>query len=206
VRERFPREELSGDPPPPILTRMTNFKVHTISAAPAESIPALQGLEQGLGFVPNLAATMAESPTLINGFVNLRQTLASGELTGVEREIVAIAVSLENDCDYCMAAHSTFALMQNADKDAVAAARAGDEPADPKLGALYRLARSLVAKRVHVSDAETQALLDAGYTRGALFEVVAQAGHTTLANLAHSISKAPLDDAFKPQIWAQAVA
>jgi AhpD family alkylhydroperoxidase len=149
---------------------------------------------------------MAESPTLINGFVNLRQTLASGELTGVEREIVAIAVSLENDCDYCMAAHSTFALMQNADKDAVAAARAGDEPADPKLGALYRFARSLVAKRGHVSDDETQALLDAGYTRGALFEVVAQACHTTLANRAHRISKAPLDDAFKPQIWAQAVA
>jgi uncharacterized peroxidase-related enzyme len=206
VRERFPRWELSGDPPPHILTGMTDFDVHTIGAAPAGSIAALRRLEQGLGFVPNLAATMAESSTLINGFVNLRQTLARGELTGVEREIVALAVSLENDCDYCIAAHSTFALMQNADHDAVAAARAGDEPNDPKLGALYRFARSLVASRGHVSDDETQALLAAGYSRGALFEVIAQAGHTTLANLAHGISKAPLDDAFKPQIWLQPAA
>jgi uncharacterized peroxidase-related enzyme len=197
---------LSGGPPLHILTRMANFKVHTIDAAPTDSIPALRGLEQGLGFVPNLAATMAESPTLINGFVNLRQTLASGELTGVEREIVAIAVSLENDCDYCIAAHSTFALMQNADEDAVTAARGGDEPTDRKLGALFRFARSLVAKRGHVSDDETQALLDAGYSRGGLLEVVAQAGHTTLANLAHSITKAPLDDTFKPQIAVPAVA
>jgi AhpD family alkylhydroperoxidase len=117
---------------------------------------------------------------------------------------VALAVSLENDCDYCMAAHSTFALMQKADEEAVAAARRGKEPEEPKLGALYRFARSLVAKKGHVTEDESQALLDAGYTRGALFEVVAQVGHTTLANLAHSISNAPLDRAFKAQTWAKA--
>ena len=185
---------------------MTDFTVHTIDDAPADSVPPLRALERGLGFVPNLAATMAESPTLITGFVELRQTLAGGELTGVEREIVALAVSLENDCDYCMAAHSTFALMQEADDNAVSAARAGDEPHDPKLGALYRFARSLVAKKGHVGDAGTQALLDAGYSRGALFEVVAQIGHTTLANLAHSITRAPLDDEFEPQAWVPAAA
>jgi AhpD family alkylhydroperoxidase len=147
---------------------------------------------------------MAESPTLIDGFVGLRKTLAGGELSGVEREIVAIAVSLENDCGYCMAAHSTFALMLNADMTAVLDARGGREPEDPKLGALYRFARSLVASKGHVSEHERQALLDAGYSRGALFDVIAQVGHTTLANLAHGISEAPLDDAFKPQAWAKA--
>jgi uncharacterized peroxidase-related enzyme len=185
---------------------MPDFTIHRIDAAPAGSAEALQALEQGLGFVPNLAATMAESPVLVSGFVDLRKTLAGGELTGVEREIVALAVSLENDCDYCMAAHSTFALMQKADEEAVAAARTGDEPKDPKLAALYRFARSLVAKRGHVTDAETQALLEAGYSRGAVFEVVAQVGHTTLANFAHTISDAPLDGAFEAQAWAKAAA
>lgn len=185
---------------------MSQFQVHTLDSAPADSTASLRALEQGLGFVPNLAATMAESPTLISGFVNLRKTLARGELSGVEREIVALAVSLENDCDYCMAAHSTFALMQKGDAEAVSAAREAREPEDPKLGALYRFARGLVAKKGHVSEDESHALLDAGYSRGALFEVIAQVGHTTLANLAHSISKAPLDDAFKPQAWAKAAA
>jgi hypothetical protein len=103
-----------------------------------------------------------------------------------------------------MAAHSTFALMQKADPEAVAAARTGDEPEDSKLAALYRFARSLVTKRGHVTGEETQALLDAGCSRGALFDVVAQVGHTTLANFAHSISDAPLDGAFEPQAWAKA--
>lgn len=185
---------------------MSQFQIYTIDSAPAASTAALRALEQALGFVPNLAATMAESPTLVTGFVDLRTTLAAGELTGVEREIVALAVSLENDCDYCMAAHSTFALMQKADEAAVSAARGGEAPADPKLGALYRFARSLVAKKGHVADEETRALLEAGYAPAALFDVVAQVGSTTLANLAHSISKAPVDDAFEPQAWAKAPA
>jgi uncharacterized peroxidase-related enzyme len=181
------------------------FQIHTLESAPAESVPALRALEQGLGFVPNLAATMAESPVLITGFVELRKTLSESELTGVEREIVALAVSLENDCDYCMAVHSTFALMQNAEQEAVVAARQGEPPADPKLGALYRFARSLVRTKGHVTADETHALLAAGYSRRALFEVVAQVvGHTTLANLAHSISKTPVDSAFAAQEWAAA--
>ena len=185
---------------------MNAFEVHTIDSAPADSTTSLRALQQGLGFVPNLAATMAESPVLVNGFVDLRNTLAAGELTGVEREIVALAVSLENDCDYCMAAHSTFALMQKADQEAMSAVRRGEEPADSRLAALYRYARSLMANKGHVTREDSQTLLDAGYTRAALFEVVAQAGHTTLANFAHSISEAPLDNAFQPQAWAKATA
>lgn len=183
---------------------MTEFQIHTIESAPEGSATALRTLEQGLGFVPNLAATMAESPALVTGFVDLRKTLAGGELTGVEREIVALAVSFENDCDYCVAAHSTFALMQEADEQAVSAAREGIAPEDPRLGALYRFTRSLVAKKGHVTDEETEALLEAGYSRGAVFDLVAQVGFTTLANFAHSIGKAPVDKAFEPQAWARA--
>jgi uncharacterized peroxidase-related enzyme len=185
---------------------VSRFPIHTIDSAPIESTAALRALEERLGFVPNLAATMAESPTLVGGFVDLRARLSDGELSGVEREIVALAVSLENDCDYCMAAHSTFALMQEADEEAVSAARDGREPGDPALATLYRFARSLVAKKGHVTERECQALLDAGYSPAALFDVIAQVGHTTLANLAHSISKAPLDGAFQPQAWAKAAA
>ncbi len=180
---------------------MSQFVIHTVDSAPAESTAALRSLQQGLGFVPNLAATMAESSTLVSGFVDLRQTLATGELTGVEREIVALAVSFENHCDYCMAAHSTFALMQAADEKDVAAARAGEGPDDVKLGALFRFARCLVAKKGHVAEEDSRALLAAGYSPAALLEVIAQVAHTTMANFAHSVSDAPLDEAFEPQMW-----
>ena len=185
---------------------MSTFEIHTIDSAPVNSTAALRALQQGLGFVPNLAATMAGSPALVCGFVDLRTTLAGGELTGAEREIVALATSIENDCGYCMAAHSTFALKQNADEGTVAAARAGHPPDDARLGALYRFARELVARRGHISQTETRALMNAGYSQAAVLEVVAQVGCTTLANLTYNISDIPLDAAFEPQAWARAAA
>src|ERR1700752_3643057 len=153
---------------------MTTFEIHTIASAPEASALALRTLDEGLGFVPNLAATMAASPALGNRVVALRGRLAGSELTGAEREIVALAVSRENGCDYCMAAHSTFALMQDAGPDDVAAARAGAPPPDARLGALSVCARALAAPRGHVGEDETRAFLDAGWSRGALFDVIAQ--------------------------------
>jgi uncharacterized peroxidase-related enzyme len=183
------------------------FQIHTLQTAPAGSLPALRTLEQGLGFVPNLAGAMAESPALITGFADLRKTLATtGNLTGVEREIIALAVSIENNGHYCMAAHSTFALMQKAPEAAVVAARAGEAPADPGLGALYRFTRILVAGKGHVSGEDTQALLNAGYSPSAVFDLVAQVANTSMANFAHSISDAPVDQAFAPQAWQAAAA
>jgi hypothetical protein len=43
---------------------MESFSVHTIESAPDASRRALQGLNQILGRIPNLAATMAESPVV----------------------------------------------------------------------------------------------------------------------------------------------
>jgi alkylhydroperoxidase family enzyme len=105
-----------------------------------------------------------------------------------------------------MAAHSTFALMQNASEEAVLATRAGDPPADPRLGALYRFTRTLVARKGDVSGEDTQALLNAGYSPSAVFELVAQVAHATMANLSHSISHAPVDQAFAPHAWPAAAA
>jgi len=67
-------------------------------------------------------------------------------------------------------------------------------------------AGALAATCGHVGEDETRAFLDAGWSRGALFDVIAQVGLTTLANLAHHVSGVPVDDAFAPQAWAPAAA
>ena len=102
-----------------------------------------------------------------------------------------------------MAVHSTFALMQEADPDDVAGARDGDGPPDPKLAALYRFTRALVASNGHI---EIDELLEAGYPREAVLTVIAQVGFTTLANLAYGVSGVPVDGPFAPQAWVPAEA
>lgn len=41
---------------------MRDLKIHTIDSAPVESRPTLEGINADLGFVPNMAGTMAASP------------------------------------------------------------------------------------------------------------------------------------------------
>jgi AhpD family alkylhydroperoxidase len=187
---------LSSAPAQPILAAMTEFPIHTVESAPPASQEPLGALTGALGFTPNLAAAMSGSPALIGGFMDLRARIASEGLDGVEREIVALATSRQNGCDYCMAVHSTFALTQGADAADVAGARDGDGPPDPKLGALYRFTRSLLADAADPDD-----LAAAGYAPETALTVAAQIGFTTLANLGHRLTRVPVDDAFAAQAW-----
>ena len=82
---------------------------------------------------------MAESPTLLEAFLTLRAVAARGALDPVAREIVSIAVAFETGCDYCVAAHSTFALKQGAPARRVEAVRSGATLSDPRLDALAPL-------------------------------------------------------------------
>jgi hypothetical protein len=78
---------------------MTQFTIHTVDTAPPDSRAALEALRQEVGFLPNLAATMAESPTLIEGFTTLRTILGGGPFTAVERETIA-AVAFTTIANY----------------------------------------------------------------------------------------------------------
>lgn len=102
---------------------MNDFPIHTVQTAPAGSRPVLEQLEAEVGFVPNLAATMAGSPALLGAFTSARSAVRGGSLGGPERETIALAVSFENSCSYCMAAHCTFAEMEGAPEPALEALR-----------------------------------------------------------------------------------
>ena len=124
---------------------MSTFTIHP------DSSETLQALERSIGFIPNLAAAIAASPTALQGFVGLQTALRGSTLTGLEREVVGITVSRFNDCAYSLAAHSTFARRQGGDDALIAALVAGEPLADERLEALrgvhVRAARAARARR-----------------------------------------------------------
>jgi uncharacterized peroxidase-related enzyme len=172
---------------------MTTFSIHTPQSAPEGSREALAQLEERVGFIPNLAAAMAESPVTLRGFGGLQATLRQTTLGALEREVVGVATSHENACAYSIAAHSTFAAGLGATPEVVAALRAGEPLPDPRLEALWAFAAELARTRGH---ADIDPLLDAGYSREQVLEAIAQAGYTTLANLVANALDTPADDRF----------
>jgi AhpD family alkylhydroperoxidase len=184
------------------MTTQQQFQVHTLDSAPDAARPALTALEQRIGFIPNLAATMAGSAVLINGFGALQDALRGSALTGAEREVVGLTVSHENACRYSMAAHTVFANRQGAPDEAVAALRAGTPPADERLRALHEFTLAVLRERGHVPAPRVEALRAAGYTGEQLFEVIAQIGYTCIANWVANVADPPLDQAFGSQAWS----
>ena len=60
----------------------------------------------GLPFVPNLFKAMGNNPIYLEATWNqFKATMGHGELTPREKELVALAVSATNNCEYCIYAH-----------------------------------------------------------------------------------------------------
>jgi AhpD family alkylhydroperoxidase len=177
---------LSGDRDGSKLPAM--FTVHTTSSAPEGSRDALAALERNIGFIPNLAATIAGSPVAMSGFVSLQTALRGTRLTALEREVVGVTVSRFNESPYSLAAHSVFASAAGGSDEVIAALRAGDALDDPRLESIRAFTQSVLESRGHTSPN--------GLDAEEALEVVTQIAYTTFANLAANVASTPIDDAF----------
>ena len=146
---------------------MSMYEVHTVETAPEASKPLLRNLKSTIGMIPNLAASMSESPELLNGFLTIREIFHGGSFTPGEIQVLALTNAFENGCRYCMAFHSAFALKEGISKDVVEALRTGRSPQEPTLRALSEFSRALVKHRGHVSGDDLQRFMAAGYLEGA---------------------------------------
>lgn len=182
---------------------MAQFTIHTVKSAPEGAKPILEQLQERIGFVPNLAATMADNPLVLETYATLSGIFGRGSFSPVEREIIAMATSFDNQCTYCMAAHSTFAKAQGASEAALEAVRSGKTPSDPRLAALVTFTHQVVRQGGQVSAEALQSFKAAGFTQAQALEVLIGVSQATLASFVHHMAGTPLDEGFQPQQWAK---
>jgi AhpD family alkylhydroperoxidase len=185
---------------------MIRFEAHTIDTAPERSKPLLQELQESIGMIPNLAATMAESPELLEGFLRIRSIFNAGSFSPGEVQVLALTNAFENGCTYCMALHSVLALKAGVSREAVDALREGRAPVEPRLAALSEFSRTLVRTRGHVTARDLSAFVSAGFTRAQALEAVLGVAVSILPNFAHHVTQCPIDDAFRSQTWEKPAA
>lgn len=183
------------------LSKMTNFIVHTKESAPEQSVALLEGAKKAFGFVPNLMGTMAESPATAKGYLTLSQIFDQTSFSTTERQVVLLAASRYNECHYCIAAHSVIAEMQKIPHEVVEAIRNDRPITDPKLEALRHFTTQMVDKRGWISDEDSQAFVDAGYTPQQILEVILGVSFKTLSNYVNHIADTPVDAAFAAKSW-----
>ena len=180
---------------------MTNFKIHTSKTAP-DAKPLLDAAQSAYGFVPNLLGVMAEAPALLEGYMTLSRIFDKSDLTATERQIVLMVNNRLNGCGYCMAAHTSISQAHRVPNDVIQALREGTPIQNPKLEALRVFAVRVNESRGWPEERDIEALVEAGYSRRTVLEVVLGTGLKVLSNYTNHIAATPVDEAFQPNAWS----
>ena len=125
----------------------THFEVPSSETVSPANQPLFNALKGKLGFVPNLYATFAHSAHALPAYLALQAARSS--LSVREREVVNLAVSEVNGCEYCLAAHTVIARKFGYSDAQILEIRSGRAGFDPRLDALARLVHDVTLERGH---------------------------------------------------------
>ena len=180
---------------------MAKFTLHDSNTAPEGARDFIAGVEKKMGFVPSLYAVFAENPAVLNAYTQLADQLGKTGLSPLEQQIVTIAASVENECHFCVAAHTTIAEGQGLDLSVISAVREDRAIADPKLEALRLFAKKVVIDRGFVSDMDVDTFLAAGYDKSAVLAVILGVALKVISNYTNHVAETPVNDAFQKHAW-----
>ncbi len=165
----------------------------------------MQKTKDSIGFVPNMYELMANNPALLESYTSsYRSFRENAGFTAVEQEVVFLSVAYENECEYCMAAHSFVAdKMSGVPTEVTNSIREGKEISDKKLNALSKLARSITRNRGLIEQEEIETFLSAGYSKEHILGIITGVGVKTFSNYLNHIAHTSLDEAFMERKWSK---
>ena len=165
----------------------------------------LDGVGRQLGMVPNMMRTMANSPAVLEGYLQLSGALSRSTLAPKVREQIALAVAEANGCEYCLAAHSTIGKMVGLTADQIRDSRLGSA-VDSKTAALIQFARKVVDSRGKVGDDDLHEVRAAGFGDGTIAEVVASVALDIFTNYFNIVAETEVDFPRAPALQPETAA
>jgi uncharacterized peroxidase-related enzyme len=175
------------------LTKMTRLKALNPEEATGKTKELFNAIQGKLGMVPNMMRTMGNSAALLEGYLNFSGALAHGTLGAKTGELLALAVSETNACDYCLSAHSFIGeKLVHIDTNALNNARNANA-ADAKTDAALKFANILVNKKGLVNDEDVNAAKAAGLSEGEIGEIVGHVALNILTNYFNNTAKTVID-------------
>ncbi|MEL6251039.1 MAG: carboxymuconolactone decarboxylase family protein [Bacteroidota bacterium] len=169
----------------------TVFNVPTREEVSEANQAIFDQLKKGIGFVPNLYAYYAKSPSALGDYLTLQNRKTS--LSNKEKEIVNLVTSQINGCRYCQSAHTALGKMNGFTDEQILEIRGGAASFNEKFDALVKFTASVVTNRGKASDADKHAFFAAGYSEESLIDVVVLVGDKIISNYIHNLTGFEID-------------
>ncbi len=160
---------------------MSRFQTFSPSTASGKSKDLLDAVKSKLGRDLNMAGVMANSPAVLEGYLNFSGALSGGLLSAKLREQIALVIAQENHCNYCLSAHSAIGKMTGLSQEQVIASRKGAGDID-KTSAALTFAKRVLATKGQVTESDVQTVRAAGFSDGEVAEIIAHVALNVFTN------------------------
>lgn len=171
---------------------MARIELPTREQAPTETHKILDEMQQRLGFLSNGLRLLSLSPNVLRAYVDL-QTTMSHVLDAKTREAVALAVSMANGCNYCVANHCFITHANSQTTPDEISLNLEGKSSDSKRAAAAAFARRIIDTHGKVNDADLAAVRLAGYADAEIVELTALAARYTLTNFLNNMADIEID-------------
>lgn len=172
------------------------FPVPALDTLPEDIRARIEAVQEKSGFIPNVFLALAWRPEEFRAFMAYHDALMNKRegLTAAEREMIVVAVSIANQCQYCVVAHGAILRVRAKDPaiSELVAANWRKAPITPRQRAMLEYASKVSTASHLVSPADRQAVLEAGLTQDELWDIGAIAAFFGMSNrLANSMDLRP---------------
>ena len=181
----------------PIASR---FPIPAIKDLPEDIRSRLLAVQEKSGFIPNVFLTLAFRPDEFRAFFAYHDALMEkdGGLTKAEREMIVVATSGANQCQYCVIAHGAILRIraknpQIADQIAVNYRKAD---ITPRQRAMLDFAMKVSQQAQLVSEADFTELSAHGFNNDEVWDIAAIAAFFALSNRMANVTAMRPNDEF----------
>jgi uncharacterized peroxidase-related enzyme len=164
--------------------------VIALDLPPAKLSPAMEAYfkkcQDKLGFVPNVLLAYAFDNAKLESFVAMYNDLMLGDsgLSKLEREMIAVAVSAQNRCYYCLTAHGA-AVRQYSGNPLLGEQMVMNYRVarlNKRQRAMFDFAVKLTVAPAEVEDEDRERLRRAGFSERDIWDIAAVVGFFNMSN------------------------
>ncbi len=178
---------------------ISRYPVPTLDEMPQDIRERIVAVQEKSGFVPNVFVALAHRPDEFRAFFAYHDALMLKEsgLSKAEKEMIVVATSAANDCQYCIVAHG--AILRIYAKNPLIADQIANNyrKADitPRQKAMLDFAVKVAVKPAELQESDYASLRQHGFSDEDIWDIGAISGFFALSNrMAHLTDMRPNDE------------
>jgi uncharacterized peroxidase-related enzyme len=180
---------------------ISRFPVADLADLPQDIQQRINEVQEKAGFVPNVFLALAWRPDEFRAFFAYHDTLMEKETPGLsmaEREMIVVATSARNQCQYCVIAHGAILRIRAKSPYIADQLATNYRKADisERQKAMLDYALQVSREAETVSEADHQRLRDFGFDEGDIWDIGAISAFFGLSNRIVNMSSMRTNDEF----------